>query len=170
MKRRGFILATSLAALILLGGALAIAGTWPFDSGSSSNSGRHVIWEGKVALKENSPYKLDVLPVEPFGACHCLKAKHDAKGQLIFEADNGIQGWAHPGRPSYVDCIILRNKLTYDSVALGSPRTTLQAVALHGWICATGGGNDGLIRLQYNGQRDGRVLFTVTSWGRPVEG
>lgn len=172
MNRRGSIFVASLtAALIVLVGALAIAGAWPFDSASSEpGSGRHVVWEGKVALQENSPYALDVLPIEPNGNCHCLVAKRNPRGQLIFEAGNGIQGWPHPGRPSYVDCIILRNKLTYDSVALEAPETTLQAVALHGWICATGGGDDGLMRMQYDGQRDGRVLFTITSWGRPAEG
>jgi hypothetical protein len=85
-------------------------------------------------------------------------------------AGNGIQGWPKQGKPSYIDCVVQRNKLTLDSVVLDAARTTLQGVALHGWVCATGGGDDGLIRLQYNGHRNGRFLFSVTSWGRPAEG
>lgn len=172
MKRRRATLAASAAGLlIVLVAALAIAGAWPFDSASSEpGPGRHVVWEGEVALKEGAPYALDVLPVEPNANCHCLTAKRNARGQLIFEAGNGIQGWPHTGRPSYVDCIILRNKLTYDSVVLQAPRTSLTQVALHGWVCATGGLDDGLMRMQYNGRRGGQVLFSVTSWGRPAEG
>jgi hypothetical protein len=172
MRRRFILAATGAGLLIMLLAALAIAGAWPFDAGSSdAGSGRHVLWEKDVELQEKGLYALDILPVEPHGPCvRCIVVQSDAQGQATLSAGNGIQGWPSTGEPSYFDCIILRNKLTLDSVALDAPRSTLGAVALHGWICATGGGDDGLIRMQYNGRKGGRFLFSVTSWGRPAEG
>jgi len=173
VKRRKSILAALLAgALTALLAALAIAGAWPFDTSSSdAGTGRHVLWGGKVALLENDLYALDILPVAAESRCvRCLVIASDAHGRPTLSAGNGIQGWPKAGAPSYADCIILRNKLTLDSVTLDAAHTTLAAVARHGWICATGGGDDGLIRLQYDGRNAGRYLFSVTSWGRPAEG
>jgi hypothetical protein len=158
--------------LIVLLALLAIAGAWPFDGASSdAGTGRHVVWEGRVALEEGVEYALDTLPVVPQRECgRCLSLRRDPQGQVSLSAGNGIQGWPKAGTPSYVDCILLRNKLTLDSVALGAARTSLEAVARHGSICATGAGNDGLMRLRYDGRRGGRYIFSVTSWGRPAEG
>jgi|GEM_PF-2702861 len=173
MKRRRSSLPTLVAGtLITLVAALAIAGAWPFATGSSdTGTGRHVVWEGKVALQENGLYALDTLPVVAEGACgSCLVIHGNSQTGPSLSAANGIQGWPKSGAPSYSDCIRLRNKLTLDSVALDAAHTTLGAVTRHGWICATGGSDDGLMRLQYNGRQAGRYLFSVTSWGRPAEG
>ena len=132
---------------------------------------RQIVWQGHVALREGGLYALDVQPVVAESACtRCLVIRTGAHGVATLTATNGIQGWPKAGVPSYPDCVRLRNKLTLDSVVLDAARTTLAAVARRGWICATGGGDDGLLRLQYNGRRSGRFMFTVTSWGRPAEG
>lgn len=172
-KRLPTAVAALAGMLLLLVAALAIAGAWPFGaaSGDAEVGGHHVVWDGEVALLAEDLYALDELPVVGKSECqHCLAVKTDARHQLSLQAGNGILGWPRAGAPSYRDCIALRNHLTLDSVALGAPRTSLGAVALHGWMCATGGDNDGLIRLRYNGRRGGRYLFEVTSWGRPAEG
>jgi hypothetical protein len=176
MSRRNPILIATGAlagALIVLVAALAIAGSWPFDaaSGDREVGGHRVVWDGQAVLSAGALYALDEPPVAAEGGCqHCLAVKSDARGRLELWAGNGILGWPRAGAPSYGDCIALRNHLTLDSVALGAPRTTLSAVALHGWMCATGGANDGLIRLRYGGGRGRRYVFDVTSWGRPAEG
>lgn len=173
MRLRTTVLAAiSTSALVLLLITLAIDGWWPFDTASSNaGAGRHIVWEGRVALQNHSLYALDTLPIVAEQECpSCLQIQTDAHGSPSLRAGNGIQGWPDTQAPSYTDCIRLRNKLTLDSVALVAARTSLHAVALHGWICATGGGNDGLLRLQYNGHQAGRYLFFVTSWGRPAEG
>ena len=168
------VLATAAATLLLLlFAALAIAGAWPFAASSDNGSlgGHRAVWDGEVALLAGDLYALDELPVKGQSECqHCLAVKRDARGRLSLWAGNGILGWPREGAPSYEDCIALRNQLTLDAVALEAPHTTLGAVAPHGFMCATGAANDGLIRLQYNGRRGGRYLFAVVSWGRPVEG
>jgi hypothetical protein len=168
--RKPILLALAVASMIVLLAAFAIAGAWPFQS-PSNDSERHALWETKVALQETALYALDVLPVIPHAACsRCMAIKTDAQGRVLFSAENGIQGWPKQGEPSYVDCILLRNKTTLDSVVLGARRTTLEGVAEGGWICATGGADDGLLRMRYEGRKDGRFLFRLASWGRPAEG
>jgi hypothetical protein len=157
----------------LLIAVLAIASAWPFDSSGEIGDGGHaVVWKGDVALLAWDLYALDQLPVSARGNCpFCLSPRSEASGQHPeLYAGNGILGWAGDGAPSYQACVELRNHMTLDKVALAASRTSLSAVALHGWACATGGGKDGLIRLRYDGRRDGRFLFFVTSWGRPAEG
>ena len=115
------------------------------------------MWQGEVALREGALYGLDTLPVVANGGCiECLQIKRDDRGRASFAAANGIQGWPGAGAPSYTDCILLRNKLTLDSVVLGAARTSLAAVARGGWICATGGNKNGLMRMRYDGRRGGR--------------
>lgn len=160
------------AVLTLLVAALVITGTWPFEATSSRRgASRHVVWEGDVALQDDTLYALDVRPRESDGDCssRCLAIHRGTEGHLSLAAGNGIQGWTEKSPPSFVDCIILRNRRSFDSVALGAPRTAPQAVALHGWACATGG-RDGLLRLRYDGTRRGHFDFFVTSWGMPPEG
>jgi len=172
IAQRNLVLGAA-AGLLLLLAALAIAGSWPFyTSSSSAKKPWHVVWEGSVALEEGHLYQLDVAPSEAQGDCgRCLSVHTDSEGRISLAAGNGIQGWPHPGKPSYADCIILRNEnQSFDSVELGATRTTPQTVALHGWMCATGAARDGLIRVQYNGRRNGRFLVLVRSWGRLTEG
>jgi hypothetical protein len=171
MQRKSIGAAVAAGLLLAIVAVLAILGAWPFDTASSdAGAGRHVVWEGKVELQETRLYALDVPPSAGSNCGHCIVVSSSPQGRAILSAGNGIQGWPNHGAPSYTDCIILRNKTTLDSVQLDAAHTTLEAVALHGWICATGGADDGLIRMQYNGRRDGRFLFSVTSWGRPAEG
>ena len=161
-----------LGLLVLLIAVLAITSAWPFDSSAELGDGGHaVVWKGEVALLAWNLYALDELPVRAKSDCpFCLSPRIEAGQHPELYAGNGILGWAGSGAPSYQDCVELRNHMSFDKVALGAPRRSLKAVALHGWACATGGGKDGLIRIRYDGRRAGRFLFVVTSWGRPAEG
>lgn len=173
LNKRYARLLAGVGLLALLIAVLAIASAWPFDSSGEIGDGGHaVVWKGEVALLAWSLYALDELPVRAKRDCpFCLSARSDTSGQHPeLYAGNGILGWARNGPPSYQDCVELRNHMSFDKVALETPRTSLKTVALHGWACATGGEKDGLIRLRYDGRRAGRFLFVVTSWGRPAEG
>jgi hypothetical protein len=173
MPKRKPVLATVAAGLlVVLGAALAIAGAWPFTASSGDPAeGRHVVWQGDVTLLEGGLYALDLLPAVALSSCaRCLVITSKTVGHTLLSAGNGIQGWTGRGAPSFVDCVLLRNKGTYDSIALGGTHTTLEEVAQHGWICATGGSDDGLMRMRFNGHEGGRYKFSVTSWGRPAEG
>jgi hypothetical protein len=163
---------TATTCFVALVAAVAITSTWPFGTASSNaRESRHIVWEGRVALQESSFYALDTLPVVARAQCtECLRVETGTHSLPSLSARNGLLGWPGSGAPSYIDCIHLRNTTTLDSVALGAPHTTEGAIAVHGWICATGGGNDGLMRLQYDGRHAGRFLFSITSWGRPTEG
>jgi hypothetical protein len=170
-RTAGLIAGVGLLALLIA--VLAISSAWPFDSSGGIGDGGHaVVWKGDVALLGWDLYALDQLPVAAKSDCpFCLSPRSEASGRHPeLYAGNGILGWAGDGTPSYRECVELRNHMTLDKVALDAPRTRFNAVALHGWACATGGGKDGLIRIRYDGQRGGRFLFYVTSWGRPVEG
>jgi hypothetical protein len=171
-KRIATAAAGTAALFIALLAALAIARAWPFESasGDADSGGHHVIWQGEVALLGGSLYALDLLPVVAQSNCARCLTISSSHGQRSLSAGNGILGWPRHGAPSYAGCVAQRNNLTLDSVLLGAAHTSRGAVALHGWACATGGANDGLMRLRYDGARGGRYRFDVTSWGRPVEG
>lgn len=170
-RTKAFVIAIATGSVVALVVVLALVGAWPFDGASgNAQGGRHVVWEGRVALKEGSLYMLDTAPVVALSKCApCLQIEADAQGERLLGAPNGIQGWPKAGTPSYADCVQLRNKLTLSAVTLDATHTSLQAVAPHGWICATGG-NAGLMRLQYDGRRAGRFVFSLTNWGVPSEG
>lgn len=173
INKRTASLMAGVGLLALLIAALAITSAWPFSSSDDIGDGGHaVIWKGEVALLAWNLYALDELPVRAERNCtFCLSPRSGASGQHPeLYAGLGILGWAGDGAPSYQDCVELRNHMSYDKVALGTPRTSLKAVALHGWACATGATINGLIRLRYDGRRAGRYMFVVTSWGRPAEG
>jgi hypothetical protein len=170
-RTTGLLASAALLGVLLV--ALAIAGAWPFGFSKEIGDGGHsVIWKGEAALLAGDSYALDLLPIRAESDCpFCLSLRSEGHGQrLTLYAGNGILGWPEAGVPSYQDCVELRNHMTLDSVALGAPRTSHGALALHGWACATGGGTDGLIRLRYDGARGERYRFAVTSWGRPAEG
>jgi len=170
-KRKSITAGAAVGLLALLVAALAVAGAWPFNAGSGNPEGRRVVWQGEVTLLEGALYALDLPPIVPLGGCaRCLVITSSVPGHPILSAGNGIQGWPGKGRPSFIDCVLLRNKGTYDSVDLGVAHTTLQGVARHGWICATGASDDGLVRMQFNRREAGHYHFSVTSWGRPAEG
>jgi hypothetical protein len=174
-KRIATVVAAGATLLAVAFGALALAGAWPFASDAGEGAllaGEPLLWQGHVTLAEGASYALDVQPPEDEQGCaiHCFSIRGGPRGRISLSAGNGILGWPHAAPPSYFDCIALRNKTTLDEVALGAPRTSLAAVALHGWMCATGGGNDGLLRLRYDGREGRRYRFDVRSWGRPAEG
>jgi hypothetical protein len=167
-KRTSVLAASTVLCLALLLAALALTSAWPFAGSSDPKERRHVVWQGDVTLREDALYALDLLPVVPLRACsNCLSIT--SRGTL--NAPNGIQGWPGKHRPSFIDCILLRNKEgTLNSVILGVQHKSIHGVAVHGWLCATGGGNDGFMRMQFNGHEGVQYHFTVTSWGRPAEG
>lgn len=176
-------------------GVLAVGGTalatehdWPFSKASKPSSaqtrGAHQpgwsgppedqtrpaeeVWSGEVSLVLNLPYGLDEKPdkiVSPCGGCLMLEKRPGAR--LFLRAENGIVPWPKQERPSYYDCVHLRESGTLDYVSLEiSPHDG--GLAIHRWMCATGR-NDDIVRLQYGGQApDGKgYRFAVTTWYRP---
>jgi hypothetical protein len=165
----GFAAALCLAMAL---GALALASAWPFADSSDPSESRHIVWKGEVTLTEGALYALDRLPVVVLGECvRCLSITSKVPGHPILNAGNGILGWPGTHEPTFTDCVLQRNEEgTLDWIALGVAHTSRRGVARHGWLCATGGSDDGLMRMQFNGREGGKYRFRVTSWGRPVEG
>jgi hypothetical protein len=124
------------------------------------------LWTGEVSLVLGRPYGLDERPdklVEPCGGC--LKLETQAGGAIVLHAENGIVSWPQQGRPSYYDCVHLRESGTEDFVSLAVPGQS-GGLAPGAWICATGRKDD-IVRLRYEGTSDAGYLFDVTAWHRP---
>jgi hypothetical protein len=177
-----------LGILVAVGALLGAQHEWPFSKSStrSTRAGANSegwfgpkreqirpvseIWSGEVSLALNQHYALNeksVKSLEPCGGCLTLES-HPG-GALMFHAENGILVWPKQGRPSYLDCVRLRESGTLDAVPLKtSPHDG--GLPIHRWLCATSGTDDDILRLQYQGPGQGRkdYRFVVTAWPRPL--
>lgn len=183
--RKTALMVGALAVVVAVGAVLAAQHEWPFSKRSGARaraglqslrtpSGEPIrpateVWSGEVSLLLNQHYALNKKPVEPLESCGvCLTLENHPGGRLQLRVVNGVLAWPKPGRPSYLDCVRLRESGTLDTVPLEtSPHDG--GLPIHSWMCATSGIDDDILRLQYEGPGQGSkgYRFAVSAWLRP---
>jgi hypothetical protein len=180
------VVVAALGALAIAAAVLATQRDWPFAKSIKYSASAYAqpgwdgrpldqirpaeeLWSGEVSLTLNRPYGLDEKPdklVEPCGGC--LKLEDLPNGAVALRAENGIVPWPGKARPSYYDCVRLREAGTLDYISFATSSGNGGGLALHRWMCATGRKDD-IVRLQYQGVAQGGMScqFDVTAWHRP---